>query len=145
VLQLTLKDTGGWDGVYTLEIETFNGREWHLIKDVAGVRMGEFDDAIAAADYDLIVAFATIAIVRDGKVKKDQARRLAEELMELDTGSIEVALVAEVEPDGPPSLTPSESPTPLGVSESSESSSETSSGDLVGPLATILASTGAPR
>lgn len=57
----------GVDGEYPLDAASFTGDELHLIKQVSGVRAGELAEALGAHDYDLVVAFATIAARRAGR------------------------------------------------------------------------------
>lgn len=137
MLELTLKGTA-WDGVYGLDLDTLNGRELHLVKNISGVRLGEMEDALLADDYDLYVAFAAIAIVRDGKVQKEGARLVADSLMEGVAGSLSVDWKKDEGDDaGPPALPPSE---PSGSGGSSSTPSDAASGDT---QETTLASTGA--
>lgn len=56
------------DGEAILDFnEAFDGDELHLIKQHAGVRVGEIGEAMTAGDYDLIVALAKIAFDRAGR------------------------------------------------------------------------------
>lgn len=59
----------GLDGEYELDTDNrpFNGNELHEIKRISGVRAGELGEALAAVDYDVIMAFAAIALNRAGK------------------------------------------------------------------------------
>lgn len=55
------------DGDYPLDTSFFTNRELHTIKDIAGVRAGELEDALRAGDNDVVVAIALIALRRAGK------------------------------------------------------------------------------
>lgn len=103
-----------YDGEYEFDIGAgFTNREWHIIKQIAGVRVGEFDDALAAGDNDLVVAIATIVLKRYGKEVD------ADTLWDTAAGTITME-VDEV---------PDEDPTPLPdtrTSSSPESSGRTS-------------------
>ena len=59
----------GLDGEYELDTDNrpFNGNELHEIKRISGVRAGELGEALGAVDYDVIMAFAAIALNRAGK------------------------------------------------------------------------------
>jgi len=72
----------------------FTNGELHLIKQVAGIRAGEFEDALEAGDNDLLVALASVAVRRNGT-----ARPTLEELWDMDAGLISLV---EHEPDEDP-------------------------------------------
>ncbi len=56
-----------YDGAYVLDLsDSFSYGELHTIKEIAGVRVGELDDAMTAGDSDVIVALAKIAVDRSG-------------------------------------------------------------------------------
>jgi hypothetical protein len=63
----------------------FTNGELHLIKKVAGVRAGEFEEALESGDNDMLVALACVAARRNGT-----ARPTLEELWEMEAGSIEL-------------------------------------------------------
>lgn len=78
------------DGVYPFDADTFDGNEMHLIKKISGVRGGELKEAIEAGDYDLVIAFAVIALQRAGKkVSADQLRAAAIGTITFDAGEAE--------------------------------------------------------
>jgi hypothetical protein len=52
------------DGAYETDFTYFKNREWRTIKELSGVRMGEFNEALEAGDNDLVVALAVIALRR---------------------------------------------------------------------------------
>src|SRR5215203_1654 len=100
-----------YDGEYEFDIGAgFTNREWHIIKQIAGVRVGEFDDALSAGDNDLVVAIATIVLKRYGKEVD------ADTLWDTAAGTITMEVEDEVEAD----------PTPL--PDTKTSSSPASSG-----------------
>lgn len=116
-----------FDGAYELDFEqVYSGHELHLIKKLAGLRLGEIQEAVKAGDYDLYVAFAVIALWRAGKVQRDRALEAADVLLEAPAGSI----AFEDEDDArPPEQTPTNSSGDSGrQDESSESLSPDSSG-----------------
>jgi len=59
-MKVTVKGT-----VYAVDSE-FTGWEWRLIKQVAGIRVLEYEAALLAGDYDLMVAIALVAMRRHG-------------------------------------------------------------------------------
>lgn len=69
------------------------GHEWRTIKQVAGVRVAEYPAALAALDYDLVVALAIIAMRRNGEDAYE------DELLALPTGAITVEFDGEDEVD----------------------------------------------
>jgi hypothetical protein len=92
------------DGEYDLDISRFTGSELHTVKEISGVRAGELQEALAAGDYDLVVAMTVIVLRRAGQTV-DPA-----EIMEAEVGAITVdfddAEVVEEEIP-PPSAQPS--------------------------------------
>ncbi len=62
--KLVIDGIYGLDGAYETDFTYFTNREWRTIKEISGVRMGEFNEAIEANDNDLIVALAAIALRR---------------------------------------------------------------------------------
>lgn len=108
-----ISDVPPFDGTYSLDLSTLNGRELHLIKQVSGVRGNELEEAMLAGDYDLLIALTLIAIERSGKVAPP-----ASVLLDADVGHIVVDEdPAEVAQEGE-QRPPESSPTPSG-SESS--------------------------
>ena len=87
----------GLDGDYPLPDTEFTGRELHLIKQHAGVRAGEIEEALDAGDYDVILCVTMIAMQRAGRTVDMDA------LLDASTGKIQV--IAE-DDAGPPALTP---------------------------------------
>jgi len=146
-MQITIEGVPLFDGTYDLDLSVpFNGRELHLIKELAGVRLGEIPAALEADDYDVLIAITAITLTRNGKLQKNAALRAAQEiLMEAPAGSIRADFTDTVEDDAePPEQTRCEPPTPLGENESSVSSSSDLNGIGDDHLVTIPASTGAP-
>lgn len=85
-----------FDGSYPFDASKFNGRELHAIKEISGVRAGELGEALAAGDYDLVVAFTVVVLRRAGlAVHPDQ-------ILEADIGSITVDLDDEAVVERPP-------------------------------------------
>jgi hypothetical protein len=136
---VTIEGAPPFDGTYEVDMDRpFNGRELHVVKELANVRLGEIDEALDAGDYDLLLAFAAIALTRAGKVPKEQTIRVARDvLMEAEGGAIGITRVPEADA-GPPEQPPTSSTS----SESSPSSSPDSNGTGDAPLETIPTSTG---
>lgn len=95
-------------------------REWHWIKEIAGVRPADFAEAVRAGDQDVEVAMAVITLVRAGKAPKQQYRELAEFFLDSEG---EMTAETEEEEESPPS---SGTPPPTG---STSSEKRTSSGE----------------
>lgn len=99
-MPLIIKDIPGANGEYEFDFEgtPFTNTELHIIKEVSGVRAGEIGDALAAGDNDLLVAFAEIVLLRNGR---PVPRRV---LWDAAVGSLvfEFPEVEEVDADVPP-------------------------------------------
>lgn len=80
------------DGEYELDVNRFTNLELHIIKQEAGVRAGEIEEAWTAKDNDVIVAFVLIALRRAGK---GEVAALRDSVWEADTGSIKLDLTRE--------------------------------------------------
>lgn len=65
--RIVISGIKGMDGEYELDVSTFTMQELRTIKRLSGVRAGELQDAFAAGDSDLVVAFAVIALNRAGR------------------------------------------------------------------------------
>lgn len=78
----------------------FTGRELHVIKQMSGLRSGEFVDAMEQGDMDLIIAFAHIAVRRTGA-----PRPSLDELWDLPVGEI-VCELPEEDPAEDPTTAP---------------------------------------
>ncbi len=62
--KLVIEGVHGLNGEYETDFSYFTNREWRTIKELSGVRMGEFEKAMEAGDNDLIVAMTVIALRR---------------------------------------------------------------------------------
>lgn len=111
MLRFTITGVDGVvDGVHDLDLDkAFNGRELNLVKKVSGVRLGEMNEALAAGDYSLMLAFATIALVRLGRVNKELAMKAYDLLDEAEAGCLSVEDVKE---EGDGDAAPLHQPTP---------------------------------
>jgi hypothetical protein len=60
-------DVPGLEGEYEADLTYFTNRELHEVKKQTGLRAGEFEEAFAKGDNDVMVAFASIILERAGK------------------------------------------------------------------------------
>jgi len=68
VSKLIVSNIEGLDGTYEFEdLSSLSNRELHRIKTLTGLRLGEFTDALAAGDNDLLVGLSVILLERIGK------------------------------------------------------------------------------
>ena len=146
--KLKIDGVPGLDGEYELiRSSEFTMAEWHLVREVSGVRGGELEDALEAEDMGAYVAVAMVAMMRAGKT-----RRLCELLWGAKPAAFEFVAgekkpeEAEERPPASPTASGSESspsePTSNGSSESSSGAS--SSGDSVPLPETTLRAIGGP-
>jgi hypothetical protein len=64
--QIKIEGVPPYDGEYELDMN-FTNRDLHTIKQVAGVRAGDLNDALEHQDLDLVVALAVNVLRRAGK------------------------------------------------------------------------------
>jgi hypothetical protein len=92
-------DLAPYDGEYLLELP-FTNDELHALKKLTGIRAGEIGEALDALDNDLCVAFAHLALEREGKTHS------LRKLWAATTGSIKLDVVDEEgDEDVPPEKT----------------------------------------
>lgn len=117
-----------FNGDWELDIDGqfFNGDELHLIKKISGVRANELEEAFEAGDYDLVIAFAVIALQRAGQ------RASAEALRKAPVGKIQLRMGDEETTEAGDALPPQPAPTESTSSESARSRSESSGLDSNG-------------
>lgn len=132
---IKVTDMGQWDGEYDLgdNDRSFNGREWHWIKSISGYMPGTFADGLAGLDPDLNIAMAVIAMCRSGKIRREQAMRVSEDLMEFPytLESIQWVGLDEEDEELPPALeSGNEEPSPNGSlsNDATKTQNENSSG-----------------
>jgi hypothetical protein len=95
------------DGEYPFDlgelIGSFTNREWNIVKELSGVRRGEFREALAANDNDVIVALVYIVLRRAGI----EGKQIIDLLWDAAEGQIDyVEGDAEEETAGPPTPPP---------------------------------------
>ncbi len=67
-VKITIGGIPTLDGVYEFDPSFFTNRELHEIKRITdGVRANEIFDALKAGDNDIVVAFASIGLTRNGR------------------------------------------------------------------------------
>jgi hypothetical protein len=104
------------DQVYPFpKADSMNAKEWHLMKEIAGIRSGELLAALTAGDVDVLVAFAHIAIRRAGAT-----RPTLDELWELNPNSDLEMVGGEDEPVEESDPTPAGEPAGVNGNGSSE-------------------------
>lgn len=152
MLEVTIKDVAVFSGTFEVDVDTdqFSGDDWSLIKKIADVRMGEYPDALANADYDVFMALSLIALLRAERIQPRQVMTVAATLRREPMNKFSFEFKDEAEPEldaeGEP-LPPSVPPT--GGSETNEpdvnstTSSEDSPSTGDGHQVTSPASTGA--
>jgi hypothetical protein len=69
--RIVISGVEAYDGEYEIDItlEPLTNRELHTIKQISGLRLGEFQDAVRANDNDFYVALTVVALERAGKPK----------------------------------------------------------------------------
>ena len=129
-----LKGIPPWDGRYEWDIDrALNVREWRYIKKISGYLPATMDGGLEGDDPELYVALAVVCMVRAGKVDKDDALRVAEQIGEapFDNASLVIQMPPkdEEEPEVPLVLTPPpDGPSRSETGSSPRSSDETASG-----------------
>lgn len=119
--KVIIEGVHGLDGEYEADLSHFSNREWRLIKEIAGVRMGEFEEAIKAIDNDLVVALTVITLRRNGREPNIEA------LWDAESGKIRMIADRDEEEDAlPPASEPADSENGSGPGPSSASPSDES-------------------
>ncbi len=147
MIRITLQGLLQFDGVYELDFleAPLTNRELHWIKEIAGVRLGEFEGAAEAGDNDLLVAFSVIGLSRAGKIDKNQFATITDYLWDAEGGKITAEEVEEEE-DEDPLEQPEEiqllEPSTSNEKQQSSSDSSNGTGDALQEM--LPDSTGAP-
>lgn len=98
------KAVSPYGGTYEFDANYLTNRDFSTIKKISGLRAAELDEALRAADTDLVLAFAVIALNRHGK------RPDMEVLWEAEAGAIKLVLVPDEEEEEETPTTPGTSP-----------------------------------
>ncbi len=122
---LVIEGIHGLTGEYETDFSFFTNREWRTIKEISGVRMGEFQKAMDAGDNDLIVALTVIAL------RRRNVDVNVETLWDAEAGKITLNADVDVEGDALPP-----------VSEPAASASESGPGTSSAPLSSVNGSGG---
>jgi hypothetical protein len=78
------------NGEYDIDTNAvLNGHEAHVLKQIAGVRLGELREAMERGDYDVLVAFAVISLWRNGKTNRENTLEAAELILAAPVGSVD--------------------------------------------------------
>lgn len=85
---------GEYDGEYDFA-PPFNIREWRWLRKLADTTPETLVQRYDARDPDLLVAFAVIAMCRDGKIRRDEWEQAAEAMCETPLDGATLTLVAE--------------------------------------------------
>src|SRR5262245_20994145 len=138
--KIQISNVPGLDGEYDLSTDFIN-RDFRTIKQMAGLRPTELEEAFQKRDTDLVVALAAIALRRAGKLLAE------DQLWDSQLGSIRLIGDEEEEEAGPP-LSGSADATPTSGEISSATgavSPEMSSANGSGALHSVTGSTSAPQ
>lgn len=126
--KFVLKGIPPFDGEYEWDFERpFNVREWRYIKKISGYLPATLDDGFTGDDPELYVALAVVCMVRAGKVERDDALRVAEQISEAPFDNARLVIQMPPKEDGtesPLGLTP-----PPDVPSQNETGSSQSSSD----------------
>ena len=91
-----------YDGAYDLQEERpFNTHEWHVIKRVSGYMPLTIQEGWAGGDPSLVVALAVVAMCRSGKITRDRALAVADQLGEAPFDGAAITVDFGVEEDEP--------------------------------------------
>lgn len=129
---------GKWDGTYELNEgeRAFNAREWRWIKQISGYMPATISDGFAGEDPDLFIAVAVIAMSRTGKIERQAAPYVAEQMAEEPVTFAGITLVSgpsEQEDDALPPALESESDESSPNASLSSSDTKTPSESSSGP------------
>jgi hypothetical protein len=97
--KIVIEGVPPYDGEYDFDADYMTMRELHIIKQLTGLRVGEFQEALAQADTDVILGLAVIALRRNGKEVNEDA------LWDAEAGAI-TYVAEEVEAASPPEQQP---------------------------------------
>lgn len=127
-----------FNGTYDHDTDrVYDGNELHLIKKIAGVRLGEIEEASEQNDYDLVIAVAVIALIRNQKIRLRDAERSVQILRGAELGALKFEDdVPEVTDEDPLSQTTTESTQNGSSQSSSEATSDTGEAQESTPLPT---------
>lgn len=132
--KLVITDIEGLDGEYFIDVN-FTHRDFHVIKQVAGVRAAEVMDALEAGDLDIVVAVAELTLTKAG-VSHD-----IDQLWDAPAGTITMELDAEEAEEADPTTS---EPGPKTDEWSEPSTDSTNGGTDTSPETLHLLDSGTP-
>src|SRR5262245_24325209 len=121
--KITINGVRPYEGNYEFDYSEFTTLEWRWIKKFSGYMPLTISDGLDGGDPDLIVVFTAIALVRAGKVERDEIGNVIERFEDVGFGDkivLEDDEEEEIEQFPPPTSS-------NGNSESSGDDSMTSS------------------
>jgi hypothetical protein len=113
-----------YDGEYPIDVSTLTMRELHQMKQLTGLRLFEFDSALAAGDLDVIVGLAVVSLQRAGKTVD------ADLIWDAELGAVSLIVGDD---DGPPAASPNEPHSDDQTSSGDASSSDSDSPETTPP------------
>lgn len=130
--KIVITGVPGLDGAYELDM-TFTHRDFHTIKQVAGVRANEVQDALEGGDLDIVVAMAEIALRRANVPHSvDQLWDSEAGGITLDVSDVEDEADNPPEPEGAPRSDDAKPSSGLSTNGATDASLETSTHDSSG-------------
>jgi hypothetical protein len=98
---------------FDIEEEPLTNLEWRWVKKISGYLPLTISDGWRGGDPDLFVAFAVVALARAGRIGRDEALQVADQLLESPFDGAAIAFVGqEADTDSPPEQ-PAETPEPV--------------------------------
>lgn len=90
-----------WVGEYPFDLseQPLTGHEWRWVKKLSGYLPLTVGDGLRGLDSELFLTFAVIAMVRAGKIDRDDVARVFERLSEAPYGGDNAAVVVHMEDD----------------------------------------------
>ncbi len=99
-----------WQGEYDLDMsEAFTALEWRWVKKISGYLPLTVDEALKGGDPDFIIALTAIALVRAGKIQKDQVFEVADALADAPFDGAAISVIVDSAGQSPPAPDSSES------------------------------------
>lgn len=116
--QFHITGFGQYDGKFDFDASAFSIREWRWIKQLSGHDQDTVVEAYANREPEVLVAFAVIALCRDGKIDREQVLVVADEMIDTPLRGATLSLVPDQSEVVPP--LPESTPQPNGHSTRSQ-------------------------
>lgn len=100
---------------FDIEEDPLTNLEWRWIKKISGYLPLTIEEGWKGGDPDLFVAFAVIALVRSGRVRKEDALTAADALADAPFDGTAITMVADEVADADPPPVTAETPTRTGL------------------------------